>query len=104
MVGIVISSVWVPNAVPAERPEPEGQGGFFRQLCRPSVLAFFVCVGLMQVSHGPYYTFFTIHLEHARLWPWHHRPALGAGVVAEILIFLVMAAACALFVAPGSGR
>ena len=97
MVGIVISSVWVPNAVPAERPEPEGQGGFFRQLCRPGVLAFFVCVGLMQVSHGPYYTFFTIHLETLG----YGRGTIGLlwalGVVAEILIFLVMASLLARF-------
>ncbi|MGE6995615.1 MFS transporter [Pseudomonas sp. NPDC047961] len=97
MVGIVISSVWVPNAAPAERPEPEGQGGFFRQLCRPGVLAFFVCVGLMQVSHGPYYTFFTIHLETLG----YGRGTIGLlwalGVVAEILIFLVMASLLARF-------
>ena len=97
MTGIVISSLWVPNAVPAERPEPEGQGGFLRQLCRPGVLAFFVCVGLMQVSHGPYYTFFTIHLEALG----YGRGTIGLlwalGVVAEILIFLVMARLLARF-------
>jgi MFS transporter, PPP family, 3-phenylpropionic acid transporter len=97
MVGIVISSFWVPNAVPAERAEPEGQGGFLRQLCRPGVLVFFVCVGLMQVSHGPYYTFFTIHLEALG----YGRGTIGLlwalGVVAEILIFLIMAALLARF-------
>jgi PPP family 3-phenylpropionic acid transporter len=97
MTGIVISSLWVPNAVPAERPESEGQGGFLRQLCRPGVLAFFVCVGLMQVSHGPYYTFFTIHLEALG----YGRGTIGLlwalGVVAEILIFLVMARLLARF-------
>ncbi|WP_313089633.1 MFS transporter [Pseudomonas sp.] len=90
MTGIVISSAWVPNAVPAERPGLDGQGGFLRQLCRPGVLAFFVCVGLMQVSHGPYYTFFTIHLEALG----YGRGTIGLlwalGVVAEILLFLVM--------------
>ena len=97
MLGIVVSSIWVPNAVPVERPELEGQGGFFRQLCRPGVLAFFICVGLMQVSHGPYYTFFSIHLEALG----YGRGTIGLlwalGVVAEILIFLVMAALLARF-------
>ncbi|SEH82177.1 MFS transporter, PPP family, 3-phenylpropionic acid transporter [Stutzerimonas xanthomarina] len=97
MIGIVISSAWVPNAVPAEHPELDGQGGFFRQLCRPGVLAFFVCVGLMQVSHGPYYTFFSIHLEALG----YGRGTIGLlwalGVVAEILIFLVMARLLARF-------
>lgn len=97
MLGIVVSSIWVPNASPVERPELEGQGGFFRQLCRPGVLAFFICVGLMQVSHGPYYTFFSIHLEALG----YGRGTIGLlwalGVVAEILIFLVMAALLARF-------
>lgn len=92
MAGIMISSVWVPDAVPEVRTEPEGQGGFLRQLCRPGVLVFFVCVCLMQVSHGPYYTFFTIHLEALG----YGRGTIGLlwalGVVAEILIFLIMAA------------
>lgn len=97
MIGIVMSSGWVPYATPAEHPELDGQGGFFRQLCRPGVSAFFVCVGLMQVSHGPYYTFFTIHLESLG----YGRGTIGLlwalGVVAEILIFLVMARLLARF-------
>ena len=97
MVGIGISSIWVPDAVPEQRPELDGQGGFLRQLCRPGVLAFFVSVGLMQVSHGPYYTFFSIHLEALG----YGRSTIGMlwalGVVAEILLFLVMAALLARF-------
>lgn len=97
MAGIIISSAWVPNAVPEQRPEVAGQGGFLRQLCRPGVLAFFACVGLMQVSHGPYYTFFTIHLEALG----YGRGTIGLlwalGVIAEILVFLVMAAMLARF-------
>jgi len=61
-------------------------------MCRPGVLAFYVCVGLMQVSHGPYYTFFSIHLEALG----YERGTIGLlwalGVIAEILLFLVMAA------------
>lgn len=97
MVGIVIASVWVPNAAPEQRPDLAEQGGFLRQLRRPGVLAFFVCVGLMQVSHGPYYTFLSIHLETLG----YSRSTIGLlwalGVVAEILIFLVMAALMARF-------
>ncbi|QGZ30769.1 MFS transporter [Stutzerimonas stutzeri] len=97
MIGILISSAWVPNAVPEQRPETAGQGGFLRQLCRPGVLAFFACVGLMQVSHGPYYTFFSIHLEALG----YGRGTIGLlwalGVIAEILVFLVMARLLARF-------
>jgi len=91
MLGIVLASVWVPDAQPELQPGVNGDGGFFRQLRRPGVLAFYVCVGLMQVSHGPYYTFFSIHLETLG----YERGTIGLlwalGVIAEILIFLVMA-------------
>lgn len=44
----------------------------------------------MQLSHGPYYTFLTLHLEHLG----YGRGAIGLlwalGVVAEVLIFMVM--------------
>lgn len=91
MLAILASSAWVPNAQPQACEEAPGQGGFLRQLCRPGVLAFYACVALMQVSHGPYYTFFSIHLESLG----YARGTIGLlwalGVVAEILLFLVMA-------------
>ena len=91
MAGIVASSFWVPNAQPLMRPSSQEQGGFLRQLRRPGILAFYLSVGLMQLSNGPYYTFLTLHLEalgYARgvigqLW--------ALGVLAEIVLFLFMA-------------
>ncbi|MGK9064078.1 MFS transporter [Stutzerimonas chloritidismutans] len=97
MFGILISSAWVPNAIPEERPETVGQGGFLQQLCRPGVLAFFACVALMQVSHGPYYTFLSLHLEALG----YGRGLIGLlwalGVVAEVLLFMVMSRLLARF-------
>jgi len=97
MLAILAGSAWVPNAQPQPREEGPGQGGFLRQLCRPGVLAFYACVALMQVSHGPYYTFFSIHLESLG----YVRGTIGLlwalGVVAEILLFLVMARLLARF-------
>lgn len=91
MAGIVAGSFWVPNAQPLQRPSTPEQGGFLRQLRRPGILAFYVSVGLMQLSNGPYYTFLTLHLEGVG----YSRSAIGLfwalGVVAEILLFLVMA-------------
>jgi PPP family 3-phenylpropionic acid transporter len=47
-------------------------------------------VALMQFSHGPYYTFLTLHLEHLG----YSRGVIGqlwaVGVVAEVLMFLIM--------------
>lgn len=91
MAGIVASSFWVPNAQPLQRPNNPEQGGFLRQLRRPGILAFYLSVGLMQLSNGPYYTFLTLHLEALG----YSRGVIGLlwalGVVAEILLFLGMA-------------
>lgn len=91
MGGIVVSSFWVPNAEPVLRPNTLEPEGFLRQLRRPGILAFYISVGLMQLSNGPYYTFLTLHLEGVG----YSRGAIGLfwalGVVAEILLFLVMA-------------
>lgn len=91
MAGIVVSSFWVPNAQPVLRPSTLESEGFVRQLRRPGILAFYLSVGLMQLSNGPYYTFLTLHLEGVG----YSRGTIGLfwalGVVAEILLFLVMA-------------
>jgi PPP family 3-phenylpropionic acid transporter len=90
MVGIVASSWWVPNAQPAPSTHRLAGGGFLRQLASPGVLAFYASVALMQLSHGPYYTFLTLHLEHLG----YSRGLIGLlwalGVVAEVLMFLSM--------------
>ncbi|MDD2046515.1 MFS transporter [Pseudomonas putida] len=89
MAGIVLASLWVPNAQPPGQNE-RSHGGFLKQLSSPGVAAFYVCVALMQLSHGPYYTFLTLHLEHLG----YSRGVIGMlwalGVVAEVLMFLGM--------------
>jgi PPP family 3-phenylpropionic acid transporter len=88
MSGIWIYSLWLPEseaAVPAEQPE-----SFWRVIMRPPVLAFLVTCFLMQASHGPYYTFYSILLERfgytksviGMLWAF--------GVVCEIGLFMVI--------------
>ncbi|AEF22053.1 MFS transporter [Pseudomonas fulva] len=89
--GIALSSFWVPDAQPLASSQSADQGGFLRQLKQPGVLAFYLCVALMQLSHGPYYTFLSIHLEHLG----YSRGLIGMlwalGVVAEVLVFMAMA-------------
>ncbi|MBI5040089.1 MAG: MFS transporter [Gammaproteobacteria bacterium] len=59
-------------------------------LRRPDVLALLLVCFLMQASHGPYYTFFTLYLED---YGYSHS-SIGLlwalGVVAEIGVFVVM--------------
>ncbi len=60
---------------------------FFAKFRRPEVIAFFIVALLIQISFGPYYTFYSIYLdEHG-----YRTSALGIywsiGVVVEILVF-----------------
>lgn len=88
LVGIVLTSRVIPEAEIARHEPvhvPLGQ-----VLRRPEVLALFVAALLMAAAHGPYYTFFTIHLVESGYsktvagWLW------ALGVVCEIGVFLVM--------------
>jgi PPP family 3-phenylpropionic acid transporter len=91
LAGILLGSLWVPNAVPQARAGQGGEGGFLAQLLRPGVPAFFLCVALMQLSHGPYYTFLTLHLERLGYERGFIGQMWALGVVAEIVLFLFMA-------------
>lgn len=91
LAGIWLGSLWVPNATPQIKDGQGAEGGFLKQLARPGVPAFFICVALMQLSHGPYYTFLSVHLEGLG----YSRGMIGLfwalGVLAEIILFLFMA-------------
>ncbi len=91
MAAMALSSFWLPAAQPQLRPQDPQLGGFLKQLRQPGILAFFLGVALMQLSCGPYYTFFTLHLEALG----YGRGLIGLlwalGVVAEIVLFLYMA-------------
>jgi PPP family 3-phenylpropionic acid transporter len=88
MLGIFAFSVALPESGvrgAAAHPEP-----LLRVVTRPEVLAFLLACLLMQVSHGPYYTFYTIYLEGygysktliGTLWAF--------AVLCEIGVFLLM--------------
>ena len=56
----------------------------------PLVFVFLIACSLQAISHGAYYTFFSIYLEehhYSRImtgWMW------GLGVIAEVLLFIIM--------------
>ncbi|PIX96190.1 MAG: MFS transporter [Hydrogenophilales bacterium CG_4_9_14_3_um_filter_63_34] len=88
LVGIVLTSRVIPEA---EIARHELVHIPLREvLRRPEVVALFAAALLMAAAHGPYYTFFTIHLVQTGYskslagWLW------ALGVVCEIGIFLVM--------------
>lgn len=88
LAGIWLSSLSVPEQPgghPVREHEPLG-----RVLARPAVVGLLLACFLMQASHGPYYTFFTIYMGEqgysgtvtGQLW--------ALGVIAEVGVFLVM--------------
>lgn len=86
--GMWLASWFAPERAGASAHEQPGD--FWRVLRRPEVLGFLAAAFLSQMSHGPYYAFFSIYLqEHGYrgnliglLWAW--------GVVAEIGVFMLV--------------
>lgn len=90
----LILLIWLTTlAVPAHSirlPEQHYQGNFWQIVRQPCVIGFFVVTFVVQLSHGPYYTFFSIHMnsfdysktEIGLLW--------ALGVVAEVVLFIYM--------------
>jgi len=66
------------------------RGSFVRALKSPLVISFLVINFLLQLSHGPYYTFYSIYMEDLG----YGRSTIGilwaVGVIAEVLLFIVM--------------
>jgi PPP family 3-phenylpropionic acid transporter len=88
MLGIGAFSLTLPES--EMRGSVEHAGPFRQALLRPEVFAFLLACLLMQISHGPYYTFYSIYLEDygysktliGLLWAF--------AVLCEIGVFLLM--------------
>jgi len=80
---------WSMPAAPS-MPHPHGDSGLGQALRNPAAIALLLSCLLMQASHGPYYTFFTIFLEDTG----YPRGIVGTlwalGVLAEIGVFLLV--------------
>ncbi len=86
--GLWLSSLLVPEK--ASQHLPLTHEPLLKVLRRPEVLALLVVCFLLQASHGPYYTFYTIYMESYG----YSRSLIGQlwalGVVAEVGVFLLM--------------
>ena len=88
MLGIGLFSLTLPES--EMQGSVEHAGPFRQSLLRPEVFAFLLACLLMQISHGPYYTFYSIYLEGygysktliGLLWAF--------AVLCEIGVFLLM--------------
>ncbi|MEE2731884.1 MAG: MFS transporter [Pseudomonadota bacterium] len=85
---IVLASFSV-GSPPGKKGHKGSLEAFMRELKAPQPILFFSICFLLQISHGPYYTFFSIYLEDYGYsktligWLW------ALGVIAEIVIFLI---------------
>ncbi len=88
----ILLFIWISSLIVGERAaehtHDSAAPGLAVLLRKPSILAFFAVCFLLQVSYGPYYTFFSIYLEAldysklviAGLW--------SLAVIAEVVLFL----------------
>ena len=87
LTGILLASLIVPERLSKQH---ESQVPIMHVIRQPVVLAFLLVCFLMLVSHGPYYTFYSIYLENHG----YSRGMIGLlwaiGVMAEVIVFLIM--------------
>ncbi|WP_232349114.1 MFS transporter [Neptunomonas qingdaonensis] len=90
MILIWINSLLIPAANLPAKVERSSTLRFTEVIKKPQVIAFFVITMLIQFSHGPYYTFFSLMMQELN----YSRSEIGMlwslGVVAEVLVFIVM--------------
>ncbi|ARN76110.1 MFS transporter [Oceanicoccus sagamiensis] len=89
LLGIWLSSLTVNEKEPLQTSDSERRS-LKSVLKQPAVIAFLIACFLLQVSHGPYYTFFSVYLEDHG----YSRTVTGLlwslGVLAEVVVFIVM--------------
>jgi len=90
---IIFVTIWLSSMLvrdPDPEPHPREEQSLGTILRKPAIIGFFVAVFLMQVSHGPYYAFYSIFMKDqgysetliGQLW--------ALGVLAEVGLFVVM--------------
>lgn len=89
MVLIWLNTLLVPAPVTIDSPAQQPQG--IRKILRvPQVQVFLLVFFLVQFSHGPYYTFYSVMLQDLG----YSRGQIGllwaVGVIAEVLLFIVI--------------
>lgn len=87
LAGLGVFGLLVPGA---EWVAEAGTERFWPIVWRPEVLAFFFVVMLLQLSHGPYYVFFSIDLDARGLDSDRIGQLWALAVIAEIVLFMFL--------------
>lgn len=90
---LLFVGIWISSLFVADRGHGVHHGEhepLLKVIKRPAVLALLVVCLLMQMSHGPYYTFYTIYMEEHG----YSRTLIGQlwalGVIAEVAVFILL--------------
>ena len=83
-----LASLWVPDIATPTRQDADSS--VWQILKLTPVWSFFLAHFLLQLSHAPYYTFYSIFLEEHGYSRAHIGWLWGVGVFAEVGIFVVM--------------
>ena len=68
--------------------EEHNDHSFIKILMKPSVVSLLIVCFLVQASHGPYYTFFSIYLEEHHYSNSFIGTAWAVGVLAEVIVYV----------------
>ncbi len=86
LAGIWLSSLLAPDS--QEQPYTQDHGSLLKIIKRPEVFSLLLMSFLLQASHGPYYTFFSIYLAELGYSNQLIGGLWALGVLAEIGLFL----------------
>lgn len=86
----LFAAIWVASLlVPSKNAPHESQHiPLLHLLKRPYIISFLIVCFLMQASHGPYYTFFSIYLQEHNYSSALIGGVWALGVIAEVCLFL----------------
>jgi PPP family 3-phenylpropionic acid transporter len=90
---VSLACIWASSLLVTESGHhyvEAGEGSIFSVLRQPEVICFFIVCLLMQVSHGPYYTFFSLYLESFEYSKTEIGMLWALGVLAEVVLFWYM--------------
>lgn len=93
ILGLLVLNVVAATRLPADAPRSAGppSAGALRQvLTSPGTLLFLAAGALSQAAHGPYYVFYSIHLEGAGYGPTAIGGLWGWAVACEVVVMLLM--------------
>lgn len=90
LMAIWLSTLTIDESSNAKPHVKQVHGSLWGIVRQPMVLAFLAANFLLQLSHGPYYTFFSVYLESHQYTKSQTGLLWSLGVIAEVLMFLSM--------------